>query len=146
MMNYFTFLRTLPDLIRPQLPPVLQPFTVRQPSRWLMQMHYGESWLHYEVGRVVRSHDMELALHFESKDSKLNRLLLLGMRRHLFEIRDLLGEQIEAEVWDRGWSKLYERFPEGEIGEAYQTAVATRMATIMNHLHPIFVDVRRQLP
>ena len=93
----------------------------------------------------TRRRDLELALHFESRDSKLNRYLLLGLRRHLMEIRDTLGEQVEAEMWDRGWTKIYERYPEGEIEATYQTAVAQRMAVFMTHIHPFFVELRRDV-
>lgn len=144
-MNYFVFLRTLPAAIRPQLPTHLQGFTVHQPFRWVIQMHYGEKRLHYEIGRVARAKDLELALHFEARDKTLNRYLLTGFRRHLIEIRDVLGDSVEAEMWDRGWSKLYERFPAGEVSESYQAAVAQRMAQLMTVWHPFFVSLRNDV-
>lgn len=144
-MNYFTFLRTLPELIRPQLPSPLQGFTVHQPFRWVIQMNYGEKRLHYEIGRVARQKDLELGLHFESRDKNLNRYLLTGFRRHLIEIRDVLGEKVEVEMWDRGWTKVYERFPAGEITEAYQAQAAARMAQLMTVWHPFFVLLRNDV-
>jgi hypothetical protein len=86
----------------------LQGIKVKQPWRWLIQFHYGEPWLHYEVSRPRNHAGLELGFHCESRDKDLNRFLLLGFRHHLFEIKDTLGESIEAEMWDRGWTKIYE--------------------------------------
>ncbi len=141
------FIKTLPDMLRPLLPPALQDFQVRQP--WgLLQIHYGEPSLHYEVayvgqrpGRVVTG--WELGFHCEARDHHLNRLLLDGFRRHLFEIKATLGESIEAEMWDRGWTKIYEVYPGEPLTEAYRAAVAERLAQIITCIHPVFVDLRR---
>ena len=46
--------------------------------------------------------------------------MLKGFRRHLFEIKTELRENIEAETWDRGWTKIYEVMPEAELTEEYQ--------------------------
>ena len=144
-MNYFEFIRTIPDQVRPHLPDRLQGFTVHQPFRWIIQMNYGEQRLHYEVGRVPRSKDFELAFHCESRDKRLNLYLLQGFRRHLFEIRDSLGEQIEAEMWDRGWTKIYERVPASEIDADYHARIGRRMAEIIRVLHPIFITLRQDV-
>ena len=58
--------------------------------------------MHYEVSRPRGVKDLELGFHCEARDKDLNRYLLLGFRRHLFEIEAELGESVEAEVWDRG--------------------------------------------
>lgn len=137
------FLKTLPDAVRPLLPEPLQGFQVRQPWRWLVQLHYGESTLHYEVSSAHRRPGWEVGLHFESRDKKLNRWLLTGFRRHLFEIKDTLGESVEAEMWIRGWTKVYEVMADESLTTAYQTAVSQRLAAMITCLHPIFVDLRR---
>jgi hypothetical protein len=135
------FLQTLPEVVAAQLPPLLQGIQVRQPWQWLVQFHYGEPRLHYEVSRTVRG-GWELGFHCEASDKQLNRLLLDGFRRHLFEIKDMLGPSIEAEMWDRGWTKIYEVMPEEELTTAYQAKVGRRMAEIIVCLHPIYVDLR----
>lgn len=141
------FINSLPDFVRPLLPAPLRGFQVRRP--WsLLQIHYGEPSLHYEVGRVSpdairRVEGWELAFHCESRDHQLNRLLLDGFRRHLFEIKATLGERIEAEMWDKGWTKIYEVYPAAPLTEAYRAEVAGRLAAIIACLHPIFVDLRQ---
>ncbi len=139
------FLQTLPDVVVPALPKALQGIKTKQPWSWLVQFHYGEQRLHYEVSRVRGGRGWELGFHCEARDKTLNRFLLQGFRRHLFEIKDTLGESIEAEMWDRGWTKIYEVFPEEELTVAYQQRVGQRLALIITCLHPIYVDLRNDV-
>ncbi len=136
------FLQTLPEVVVAQLPPLLQGIKVRQPWQWLVQFHYGEPRLHYEVSKAMRHGGWELGFHCEASDKQLNRLLLDGFRRHLFEIKDTLGSSIEAEMWDRGWTKIYEVVPEEELTTAYQAKIGGRLAEIIVCLHPIYVELR----
>ncbi|MCI0395322.1 MAG: hypothetical protein L0332_04810 [Chloroflexi bacterium] len=144
-LSYNSFLQTLPEVIIPRLPAHLQGIKVRQPWRWLVQFHYGEPNLHYEVVRADGRPGIELGFHCEAKDHDLNRFLLDGFRRHLFEIKDVLGPSIEAEMWDRGWTKIYEVYPEGELTAGYQAQVGGRLVEIITCLHPIFVELRGQV-
>ncbi len=139
------FLNTLPDAVVPHLPPPLRGIKSRQPWGWLVQFYFSEPRLHYEVAKVVRSGGWELGFHCEAHDNNLNRLLLNGFRRHLFEIKDTLGESIEAEMWDRGWTKIYEVYPDADLTVEYQAALGQRMAAIITCLHPIFVDLRNTI-
>ena len=136
------FLKTLPDLVVARLPEPLQGIQVRQPYRWLVQFHYGEPRLHYEVASAKHRPGWEMGFHCEAKDKRLNRFLLEGFRRHLFEIKETLGDGIEAEMWDRGWTKIYEVYPDGDLTAAYQEAAAERLAEIITCLHPIYVPLR----
>lgn len=139
------FLQTLPGVVVPLLSPALQGIRVAQPWSWLLQFHYGEPRLHYEVARVRGGNGWELGFHCEAKDKHLNRLMLYGFRRHLFEIKDTLGESIEAEMWDRGWTKIYEVYPEGELTLNYQQLVGQRLAEFITCLHPIYVTLRNDV-
>lgn len=142
------FIQGLPDLTRPHLPQPLQGFQHRFLFRTLLQIHYGEPALHYEVAHVPsrsgsRDQGWELGFHCEARDHHLNRLLLDGFRRHLFEIKAVLGDRFEAEMWDRGWTKIYEVHPAEPLTAGYQTRIAVRLAAIIICLHPFFVDLRR---
>lgn len=145
MLSYTRFLQTLPQVVILRLPADLQAIKVRQPWQWLVQFHYGEPTLHYEVSKPGGRTGLELGFHCEAKDANLNRYLLNGFRRHLFEIKDVLGPTVEAEMWDKGWTKIYEVFPEDKYTEAYQAAVGNRLAEIITCLHPIFVELRNDV-
>jgi len=139
------FLQTLPDVVIPLLPESLQSIQHRQPWSWLVQFHYGEPRLHYEVAKAVRRDGWELGFHCEARDKHLNRVLLDGFRRHLFEIKDTLGESMEAEMWDRGWTKIYEVYPDAGLTTDYQLEIGRRLAEIIACLHPIYVEQRSQV-
>jgi hypothetical protein len=139
-----SFLKTLPEFVIPHLPQKLQSIHVRQPWRWIIQFHFGETRLHYEMSRVARRDAWEIGFHFESADTQLNRFLLQGFRRHLFEIKHTLGESFEAEMWDKGWTKVYEVVPVEAYTVAHQAQIGKRLAEVIACLHPIFVDLRGQ--
>lgn len=132
----------MPEVVTVNLPPELQTIQVRQPFRWLIQFHYGEPRLHYEVSRVRGRDGWEIGFHCEARDKRLNRFLLDGFRRNLFEIKDALGDGIEAEMWDRGWTKIYEVMPSEQLTSAYQLRVGSRLAEIIVVLHPFYVQLR----
>lgn len=142
LLYHTQFLRGLPEVVRPHLPARWQQIQSRQPYRWLVQFYFDEAEFHYEVSSAKYREGWELGLHCESRDTTLNRALLEGFRRHLFEIKESLGEQVEAEMWDRGWTKVYEVFPPERLTIAYQEQVARRLVAMIDCLQPIFVDLR----
>jgi hypothetical protein len=139
------FLKTLPQALIPLLPEALRVVQIRQPWRFIIQFHFGEPWLHYEVSRVRPRGGYEIGFHCESRDKELNRYLLYGFRQHLFEIKDELGENIEAEMWDRGWTKIYEVVAEEDLTASYQNKIASRLAEFMTYMQPIYAELRDQV-
>lgn len=144
-LSFKQFLRTMPEAVTPHLPPTLQRIKSRQPWQWLIQFHYGEPTLHYEIARAKWRAGLEIGFHCESRDKDLNRFLLDGFRHHLFEIKDVLGESVEAEMWDKGWTKIYEVYPEEALTADYQAKVGRRAADFIVCLHPIYVDLRSRV-
>jgi hypothetical protein len=145
LLFHVQFLRGLPEAVRPHLPARWQHLKARQPYRWLVQFYFDEPEFHYEVSSAKYQQGWELGLHCESRSADLNRALLVGFRRHLFEIKETLGEQVEAEMWDRGWTKIYEVYPPERLTVAHQDQIAQRLATIIDCLQPIFVELRARI-
>lgn len=83
-----------------------------------------------------------MGFHCEARDRRLNRFLLDGFRRHLFEIKAELGESLEAEMWDRGWTKIYEVVDDLPLTLVSQATMGRRLAAIITCIHPIFIDLR----
>jgi hypothetical protein len=48
-------------------------------------------------------------------------------------------------MWDKGWTKIYEVYPEESLTEEYQEAVGGRLAQIITCLHPIFIELRNDV-
>src|SRR5574341_1219089 len=110
-MRSSDFFGALPDATRARLPKRWQTFRFQKRS-WLVQLYYAQPLLHYEVWNLGdRRGRLEIGLHFESRDRGENERLLRGFLAHLFEIKAELGDSIEAEAWDKGWTRVYELLP-----------------------------------
>ncbi len=110
---------------------------------WGVQLYADDPRFHYEVSRVPlhMGDRLELALHFESRSPAENRAMLAGFAERLWEVRAALGDGIEAEPWDRGWTKVYETIPLEPYTAEYLDRVAARLVEIVRALHPICRDL-----
>jgi hypothetical protein len=134
------FVKSVPQVARPQLPRHLQDFRVFL-MPWLSQVYYDDKLLHYEVVKLPPRYGdnrLEIGLHFESKDKSLNDLLLAGFDHHLFEIRAALGDDWWAEPWDRNWTKVYTAFHYQVMDEQLLEETAGKLANAISVMQPIF--------
>src|SRR5512139_461161 len=121
-------MRAIPEATRAKLPGQWQNFKTHV-RPWLVQLSYADPLLHYEVVTLgERRGILEIGLHFESRAPEVNARLLDGFLRHLFEIKAELGDHLEAEHWDKGWTKVYETIPLETFTEAYLERTAERLA------------------
>lgn len=136
-MRLDELLRAIPPAAQAKLPQALQGFKVARRS-WLVQLYYADPQVHYEVVTLgIKRAQLEIGLHFESRNSAVNEHLLNGFLQHLFEIKAELGDGFEAEMWDKGWTKVYETFPMETFDEAYVDRVAARLAQVIVVMQPI---------
>jgi hypothetical protein len=136
-MRLDELMRAIPTATRPKLPSHLQDFKVARRS-WLVQLYYADPHAHYEVATLgIKRRELEIGLHFESRNSAINERLLNGFLQHLFEIKAELGNSWEAEMWDKGWTKVYETIPMETFDAAYIDRVAGRLAQVMVVMQPI---------
>ena len=137
-MRASEFMRALPAATRAKLPKKLQTFKINTRA-WLVQLYYVDPLQHYEVVTLgERRGKLEIGLHFESRSVEVNARLLDGFMLHLFEIKAELGDHVEAEMWDKGWTKVYETIPLEAFNEDYVNRVADRLAKMMVVLQPIY--------
>jgi len=145
-MKTSDFMRALPDAARPRLPKKLQTFKTNV-RPWLVQVYYTHSLLHFEVATLgERRGVLEIGLHLESRAAEENARLLDGFMRRLFEIKAELGDQIEAERWDKGWTKVYETIPLETLTEDYLNRVAERLVKMIVVLQPMLEQLQRTSP
>ena len=136
-MRLDELLRAIPPATQAKLPLALQSFKVARRS-WLVQLYYADPLVHYEVVTLgVKRGELEIGLHFESRNSAINERLLNGFMQYLFEIKAELGGGFEAEMWDKGWTKVYETIPMETFDEAYVDRLAGRLAHVIEVLQPI---------
>ncbi len=140
-MRLDELMRAIPPATQTKLPKPLQNFKVARRS-WLVQLYYADPLIHYEVVTLgVKRAQLEIGLHFESRNAATNEHLLYGFMQYLFEIKAELGAGFEAEMWDRGWTKVYETFPMETFDAAYVDRVAARLAQVIVFLQPILEDI-----
>lgn len=132
------FMRALPAAVREALPQPLRGF--KNATRgWLCQLYYRDPQLHYEVWNLgERRGVLEIGLHFESRTHTKNLALLHGFQRHMVEVKATLGPQWEAEMWDRGWTKVYETLPLAPFSDEVLGEVSQRLARAITVLQPIW--------
>jgi hypothetical protein len=90
-----------------------------------------ELWLHHGSARV------ELGLHFETRDAARNQRLLEYVADELPFLKHAISPAIEAEPWDRGWTRLYLTRPITRLDPAEQSELAQSFATFISVLEPI---------
>ena len=139
------FMQRLPEVLRSHLPEPLQGFKWRARS-WLVQIYYGDLAFHYEVWALPGGKRMELGLHFESSTRRYNDDLLNAFGERLIEIKAELGGGVEAEPWDKGWSKVYETMPRETFSHEFLGRVAMRLARIIEVLEPMLRSALSMLP
>jgi hypothetical protein len=141
-MRTAEFMRALPAAVRPYLPPPLQGFKTNL-RPWLVQFYYADPLVHYEVVTLgERRGVLEIGLHFENREAAVNARWLEWMLAHLFEIKAELGDQVEAEKWDKGWTKVYETIALEPLTDTYLNRAAERLARLMVALQPILAAWR----
>ena len=87
---------------------------------------------------------LEIGLHFESRNRVVNERLLRGFFDHMIGIKATLGEQWEAEYWDKGWTKVYETVPYEPFSTDLLDRVAGRLGRAMTVLSPIWDEVGKR--
>jgi hypothetical protein len=138
------FLHRLSAAARPHLPQA-DGAPHLQPRGRLLKIWYGEeAAIHYEVWMHERSLQMEIGLHCEAAPA-LNEAIRRGLSYYLFDIKEALGNGVELEEWDRGWTRLYETLPLYPLDEARLEEVGRRLGEFVAVIQPIYGEVRRAL-
>jgi hypothetical protein len=131
------FLKGVLEQTRAQLPATPEPLHAQHQGA-LIKFHDGhhpaihfELWLHHNRARV------ELGLHFETRDADRNQRLLDFVAEDLMFLKAALGQGLEAEPWDKGWTRLYLTRPINHLGPAEQSHLATAFAEFIKTLDPL---------
>lgn len=146
-LKHTDFMNGLTKIVPDLLPKQLQDFKYSN-TNWLFQMYYGrDKRIHYEISRVWNKTGrvLEVGLHFESREKARNQQLIEYFQRYIFEIRETLGEQIVAEQWDRGWTKIYEVHPSEKLTPEHQQFAAQRLANFIETIQPLYKHIRAKV-
>jgi hypothetical protein len=103
----------------------------------LIQLYYSKRSIHYELWvRGGNAHSLEIGLHCEA-DAATNRAILEKLDACLFEIKDALGDQIEAEQWTNSWTRIHELMPYDKLDQETAAASAKKIAKMITVIQPL---------
>ncbi|MBM3943253.1 MAG: hypothetical protein FJ316_10090 [SAR202 cluster bacterium] len=135
-MKLQEFLAELPELLRSQLPPDLQEFVVLGPRGSLIQFHFGDPHIHYEVWIQRRRQLLEVGLHFEGGQAS-NLRWLEALSTLWPALIPILGPETELEQWTASWTRVHQHIPLAPLDEDFLLEVSTRMSRLMRALQPL---------
>ena len=123
------------DQILTQLPP-----TIPQPERrvrWTMlQMHFGDEHVHFELQPQMGRGVVEAGLHFEGA-VEANDAWVELLAANASDLLGELGPLWELEEWTSTWRRLHRPFPFERLTVELAHEVAGEVAHAMTVLHPI---------
>jgi len=93
------------------------------------EIHF-ELWLHRGRERA------ELGLHFETRDPPRNQRLLEYVADDLPFLKTVLGNGLEAEPWDKGWTRVYLTVPLTRLDSGAQADLAVAFCELIETLDP----------
>lgn len=130
------FLGQLASRVRDRLPAGLADFETRRGPA-LVKVFYGDPAVHYEAWLHRARGRLELGLHFERRDAAANARDLARLGADLLFLKFAIGAGIEAEPWDKGWTRIYEVVPLQPLSAAYVDQIADRWARLIEILEPL---------
>ena len=90
----------------------------------ILQLHYGDPKIHYELQPMPSRGQVELGLHFEATVEQ-NDAWAAVIARHTHALRACIGDEWELEVWTPSWRRLHRVYQ----AEALTTALASGVAS-----------------
>jgi hypothetical protein len=130
------FLRGLLEATRARLPTDLHGLQVQQHAS-LVKLFAEDPEIHFELW-LHRGHERaELGLHFETRNPSRNQRLLEYVADELPFLKEVLGTGLEAELWDKGWTRIYLTRALPRLDPDGQADLATAFAELIETLEPL---------
>ena len=130
------FLRGVLDGVRARLGGELQ--TLRARQQWsLIKFFDDEPSIHFELWLHTDRATAELGLHFETRNAEHNQHLLEYVADDLPFLKEVIGQGLEAEPWDKGWTRLYISHRLDRLDRVEQDRLAAAFAMFIETLEPI---------
>jgi len=129
------FLSGLLEATRARLPTELQALHVRQEGS-LVKLFADDPQIHFELWLHRGRERAELGLHFETRDPQRNQRLLEYIAADLPFLKTVLGNGLEAEPWDKGWTRVYLTRPLTRLDAAAQAELPIAFGDLVETLEP----------
>ncbi len=128
-MQLQPFLQEVLSRLEAEVPSTLRPWQARQ-RHAMLQIHYGNPRVHYELWLQSRSGRVEIGLHFEDEPERNQRWCALFAGRVL-ELLEALGPTVELEEWTASWARLHVTVPLRPLDEAFAAELAGRFGRLI---------------
>lgn len=135
-LNSSDFLARVLENVRTHLPDELQTLHA-QNLGWQIKLWAEEPLIHFELWPHRGRERVELGLHFETRNPARNSCLLSYVEDELLFLKEALGQGLEAEPWDKGWTRLYITYPLERLGPDEVVRISGAFATFVQTLEPI---------
>jgi len=137
-MHAQPFLQLVLDQLERDAPAELRPWQARV-RHGMLQIHYGNPRVHYELWLQSRTQRAEVGLHFED-EPEVNRRWGALYAERVFELQAALGPTVELEEWTAAWMRLHLTLPMAPLEPPF----AGELATVFGALIAVTAaDVRR---
>lgn len=132
------FLFTAEDLALAALPPGF-PQPERRVMWTILQFHYGDPNVHFELQPQVSRGQVELGLHFEGLVES-NERWAQRIADHAIPVAGTLGPEWELEEWTASWRRLHRVFKFQKLTGGLAADVAAQFTLLMQTLEPLVVE------
>jgi len=126
------FLRGLLEATRARLPTDLRALKAQQQGS-LVKLFAEDPEIHFEVWLHRGRERAELGLHFGTR----NQRLLEYVADELQFLKEVLGNGLEAEPWDKGWTRVYLTRPLTMLDPDERADLARGFAELIEILEPL---------
>jgi len=130
------FLRGLLEATRVWLPTDVRALKAQQQGS-LVKLFAEDPEIHFEVWLHRGRERAELGLHFETRDPRRNQRLLEYVADELQFLEEVLGNGLEAEPWNKGWTRVYLTRPLTRLDPNEQADLARGFAELIEILEPL---------
>jgi hypothetical protein len=107
----------------------LRPWHARIRHR-MLQVHYGNPRVHYELWLQTRTGRVEIGLHFEDERS-LNERWCALLAPLACELREALGPELDLEEWTASWMRLHLTVPMEPLTAEFASDLAGRFGALI---------------
>jgi hypothetical protein len=132
------FLFAAEDLAMAALPPRF-PQPERRVMWTILQFHYGDPNVHFELQPQVSRGQVEAGLHFEGLPEN-NEAWAQLIADNAAPIAGALGPDWELEEWTASWRRLHRVFPFQKLTRTLAAEVAAEFALLLTTLQQLVAD------
>ena len=139
------FLAQVLEQVRGRLPADLQALHAEHLG-WQIKLWADDPLIHFELWPHRGRGRVELGLHFETRNALRNLCLLDYVADELLFLKEALGQGLEAEPWDKGWTRLYITYPLERLAPDAVPPISAAFATFIETLEPICQEAIEACP